>query len=211
MESVLVVAKTHMGGGKACVGGLNLRSGKNVRLRLPGDKSHPENTPFEVGQVWEMALHPISHPRPPHVEDAIIRAQNYVISYPGLRGKLLQHIQPWTGGLTQVFDGFLQGQRDKCFISRSGGIPSCSTGYWRTTIPLTRTCIGSKDYYAIRSVVHQGKDLYRGTFVIRYVGFAAPLEEIPADALVRVSLARWWRREEYEEERCYLQISGWYL
>jgi hypothetical protein len=48
-------------------------------------------------------------------------------------------------------------------------------------------------------------------FSIPYVGFAEPLSEIPANTLIRVSMCRWWRREEYEEEKCYLQISGWYL
>ena len=40
-----------------------------------------------------------------------------------------------------------------------------------------------------------------------------PIKVIPAGTLVRVSLARWWRPEDSEpnfEERCYLQLSGWY-
>lgn len=48
-------------------------------------------------------------------------------------------------------------------------------------------------------------------FSIKYVGFAEPINKIPAGTLVRVSLARWWRPTETSEERCYLQLSGWYV
>ena len=46
-----------------------------------------------------------------------------------------------------------------------------------------------------------------------FVGFQEPLAEIPAGALVRISLAHWWRPRDHpeEEERCYLQLSGWFL
>jgi hypothetical protein len=211
MEEVLIVAKTRMGPGKACVGGLNLSTCKNVRLRLPGDNSPPVNTPFEVGQVWTMNLRSVTHPTPPHVEDKIFTNHNYIASYPSLRSQLLQYIQPWKGGLTQLFDGYLQGDGRKVFISRSGGLPSCSTGYWLTTIPLTLICAYGKAYYTIDSVARKGQEFYRSAFSICYVGFAEPLPEIPANTLVRVSLARWWRKEEHDEERCHLQISGWYL
>ncbi|MFH1320564.1 MAG: hypothetical protein ABII90_07920 [Bacteroidota bacterium] len=44
---------------------------------------------------------------------------------------------------------------------------------------------------------------------ISYVGFQNPVDKIPAGTLVRISLARWWSPNE-DEERCYLQLSGWY-
>jgi hypothetical protein len=211
MEKVLVVAKTHMGKDKACVGGLSLQTFKGVRLLLPGNHNHPTDTSFDVGQVWNLNLRHSNQCTPPHVEDAIIHAQKQIGQQSNIRGKLLQHIEPWRGGLTQLFDGRLQGERDKCFITRKGGLPSCSTGYWLTTLPLTLTYIREKAYYTIHSVVHKEQDYYRATFSIAYVGFAEPLPELPANTLIRVSLCRWWRREEYEEEKCYLQISGWYL
>ncbi|HEY4386150.1 MAG TPA: hypothetical protein VGN34_16965 [Ktedonobacteraceae bacterium] len=49
------------------------------------------------------------------------------------------------------------------------------------------------------------------TLRIAYVGGADVVPEIPADALIRVSLARWWKLYEKEERKCYLQLSGWYL
>ena len=44
---------------------------------------------------------------------------------------------------------------------------------------------------------------------IPFVGFQSPIGLIPANTLVRVSLARWWANNN-DEERCYLQLSGWY-
>jgi len=43
-----------------------------------------------------------------------------------------------------------------------------------------------------------------------YVGFASPVDTIPAGTLLRVSLARWWDKYGETEERCSLQLSGWY-
>jgi hypothetical protein len=51
----------------------------------------------------------------------------------------------------------------------------------------------------------QGKDVW-----ITYVGFEPAIELITHGSLVRVSLARWWRPDDDSEERCYLQLSGWY-
>ncbi len=211
MDKVLIVAKTHMGPGKACVGGLNLDTGKSVRLLLPGNNNQPEDTPFEVGQIWQLDLRRSTRLIPPHVEDMNVHDQRLVGLQTNMRGKILQYIEPWRGGLTQLFDGLLQSDGSSCYIAYDTGIPQCSTGYWLTTIPLTLTYIREKAYYAISSVVHRGQEYYRGTFTIRYVGFAEPIPEIPARTLIRVSLARWWQREVYCEERCYLQISGWYL
>ena len=39
---------------------------------------------------------------------------------------------------------------------------------------------------------------------------AEPISEIPSGTLLRVSLARWWKKYEEEEKKCYLQLSGWY-
>ena len=43
-----------------------------------------------------------------------------------------------------------------------------------------------------------------------YVGFEEAVETIPAGTLVRVSLARWWDTNGTTEDRCSLQLSGWY-
>src|SRR4051794_19407336 len=106
MERVLIVAKTHMGN-DACVGGLALDTNSNVRLLRPGGSHQPENTRFEVGQIWELDLHHPSRVTPPHVEDVIVTEEHYVGQQSDVRKFLMQHVQPWQGGPDKLFDGLL--------------------------------------------------------------------------------------------------------
>jgi hypothetical protein len=54
----------------------------------------------------------------------------------------------------------------------------------------------------------------QGLLDVPFVGFDEPVDVIPAASLIRLSLARWWKHPEADEDfelRCYLQLSGWYL
>jgi hypothetical protein len=167
-----------------------------------------------IGQIWRLNLRFGGYATPPHVEDTLIvgQEQEQLGVQENMRGELLKHIHPWKGGLTSLFDGCLQGDdRQSVFISQVGGVPKCSTGFWLTTLPLTLHTFDGRAYYKIDSVVHKGSLISHATYAIRYVGFAEPLLEIPQNTLVRVSLCRWWKKDERTEERCYLQISGWYI
>lgn len=46
---------------------------------------------------------------------------------------------------------------------------------------------------------------------IPYVGLGDTPGIIPEDTLIRLSLAHWWNKDGETEERCYLQVSGFYL
>ena len=50
-----------------------------------------------------------------------------------------------------------------------------------------------------------------GSYRIKYVGFQTPLDCIPQGTVLRMSLANWWKKGDSDEERCYLQLSGWYV
>ncbi|MFP4441222.1 MAG: hypothetical protein ACLFVO_28645, partial [Chloroflexaceae bacterium] len=81
-------------------------------------------------------------------------------------------------------------------------VPDQSVGFWMIPADLHRQDRNQKPRYILD---HHGLDM-------PYVGFAPAVGTLPAGTLVRVSLARWWRPEDsYEEERCYLQLSGWYV
>jgi hypothetical protein len=87
------------------------------------------------------------------------------------------------------------------YISKAGGLPNRSTGYWVPDKPLTL----EGDRYTYPA--------FAGVRRMSYVGFAPTIATIPAGTLVRVSLARWWRPQDADdslEERCYLQLSGWF-
>lgn len=48
------------------------------------------------------------------------------------------------------------------------------------------------------------------TYSIKYVGVNKPFDCIYKGMLVRVSLARWWKGDFFNDHRCYLQISEFY-
>jgi ATP-dependent DNA helicase RecQ len=52
-----------------------------------------------------------------------------------------------------------------------------------------------------------------GGRTLTFVGFQEPIPEIPAGALLRVSLAHRWRPADRpeEEDRCFVQLSGWFF
>jgi len=207
MERVLIVAKTHMGN-DACVGGLALDTNRNVRLLRPGGFHQPENTRFEVGQIWELDLHLPSRVTPPHVEDVIVTEERYIGQQPDLRNFLMQRVQPWQSGPDKLFDGLLVIEGTSGYICRRNGIPKCSVGYWLPGNSLTMTLKNNKPSYQISG---ESSSRYKRSLAIKYVGFSNPIYRIPAGSLLRVSLARWWVPPESNEERCYLQLSGWYL
>jgi len=46
---------------------------------------------------------------------------------------------------------------------------------------------------------------------LKFVGLDIPVDVIPMETVVCVSLARWWQQDENTRQRCYLRPSGWYL
>jgi hypothetical protein len=212
VERVLIVAKTHMGKDLACVSGLMRQSNRSIRLLTARGSHQPADTRFEVGQVWEIEYKRARHLTPPHVEDVQVTSEKYVGRQPDVRETLLSRVQPWQGEPEQLYDGLLSfGDNGAAYISKGGQLPSCSAGYWLPQCSLTLTHIDDRTYYQIDYDFAQIGKRFTGTLRIRYVGFAEPLAKLSAQTLVRVSLARWWRLRPEDEERCYLQLSGWYM
>lgn len=67
---VLIVAKTKWGE-YFCIGGIELETNKYIRLMDLKGGYQPLNTPFKVGQVWEIK-YTTSPSKPPHIEDVKI-------------------------------------------------------------------------------------------------------------------------------------------
>jgi Dual OB-containing domain len=197
MERVLIVAKTRMYNA-ACVSGLTIDTNRGIRLLRSNGFNQQINTPFEVGQVWELDFHPSSQITPPHIEDVNVTKERLISNYTNLASILKPRVRSWQGEPKQLFDGLLVIDKISAYISESTGVPKCSTGYWLPNRPLNFTQKNEKPYY-------------QGILSIPYVGFANPIQHIPANTLVRVSLARWWMPSGVDEGRCYLQLSGWYV
>jgi len=200
---VIIVSKTHMSNA-ACVGGV-LSNGRFVRLLDSDGYNQDSDTDIEVGDVYSISFLEKEDKIPPHIEDILVDKMNYKYSFVSvdkmvefLKTKL--NIKIWYGSSDVLFDGNLQWTTGGSgYISKSGEIPSNSVGFWISDKDLTRNDFNEKVRYSY--------PLMRRN--ISYVGFQSPIELIPAGTLIRVSLARWWSPND-DEERCYLQLSGWY-
>ena len=113
---------------------------------------------------------------------------------------------PVTGSVAPLYNGLTQAARTGAlYIAERTGIPPFSTTFWRPDQPLQRTDDSKRIRYR-----YPAPD---GGRTLTFVGFQEPIETISAGALVRVSLAHWWRPEDDHagELRCYVQLSGWFL
>ncbi len=201
--NVLIVARTKMSGDWRCFGGL-AEDGRPVRLLNASGFSWRSNIFFQVGQVWTMDLKPPRQVHPPHTEDVLASGYRFLRDEPDLKEHLLRRIKPWQGGIRRVFEGHLGFSRSgNGYICKRLGIPNHSTGFWIPDRDLVLRDDGKHfDYFEERR--RHG---------LSFVGEEPPPRVLPAGTLIRVSLARWWKPADSApdfEERCYLQISGWY-
>ena len=202
---ILIVAKTRQGSG-ACIGGITFE-GQSVRL-IAADAATNERAglEYQVGEVWEVDAAPAEHVTPPHVENIIVRSKRRCGTMPGCVSFIEQHMPPKIGGPELLFEGLTQTvSHGALYIAERNGIPSFSTTFWRPDQPLSRVEDGKRIRYRYPTP--------DGGRTLVFVGFQEPVEIIPADTLLRVSLAHWWRRPDDTEAelRCYVQLSGWFL
>lgn len=200
---VIIVSKTRMTSA-ACVGGV-LANGRLVRLLDPNGHNQDSNTDLEVGEVYTIMFSERADKRPPHIEDILVNKMEYKFTFSStermveyLINKL--NVKIWKGSTETLFDAKLQWTSGGSgYISESGEIPDNSVGFWIPDKDLSRNDFNDKIRYSYPIKWRN----------ITFVGFQNPVEIIPAGTLVRVSLARWWSPNE-DDERCYLQLSGWY-
>ena len=205
---VLVVSKTKMKDA-VCVGAIVIQNGQYVRLLDSFAHNQPINTPFNIGQIWDIKFQLRTDVVAPHIEDILVTSQQFIkqINILNLHSILKQlNIQIWYGNPINLFDNCLRWhiwkgnthQVLKGYIDQEC-IPKNSVGFW----------LPDKDLYLKddRYKYYNGKQI----FSIKYVGIAKPIEKINRNTLCRVSLARWWNTNGKTENRCYLQLSGFYI
>ena len=205
---VLIVAKTRMGKG-ACIGAIT-ETGESVRL-IPfnADPHDGANREYEIGDIWEITAEPETSLISPHNENIVVHKKSRL--HPAKDAKdLVSAIEllmpPKTGHPRELYDGLLQNtENGRLHIAKQSGIPTHSTTFWRPDMPLTLDIEKQRPRYRYPTE--------NGGCTFTFGGFQEPLETIPTDTLLRVSLAHWWRPEDRPEveERCYAQISGWFL
>ncbi len=200
---VIIVSKTHMSNA-ACVGAIS-GNGKFVRLLDKNGHNQDIETSLKIGDVWTINYQERPNKIAPHIEDILVTNMTFKVSF-GTIKEMIKYLREklkvkvWSGSTEVLFDGKIQWTSGGSgYISKTGEIPDNSVGFWIPDQDLPR-----KDF----------KEKVRYSYPIRwrnisYVGYQNPVDRIPANTLVRVSLARWWTPNE-DEERCYLQLSGWY-
>ena len=199
----LVVSRTRMQP-RHCVGAL-LTDGTSIRLLEADGSNQSPNSPFQVGQIWDIDYRK-PQVTPPHVEDVIVtrRGARPVRAIPAdqLASRIKRIIDPWRGSIAELFDGKVAfTANSNGYVCERLGIPGRSTWFWIPDRSLQLRCDG-------RHYDYLGDGM-------AYVGVSPRHEDLPealpAGTLVRVSLARWWRPDDSDSEmRCYLQMSGWY-
>lgn len=211
MPKVLIVGKTRMGPG-VCLGGIVLTDYRSVRLLPQTGYSHPKNTPFNVGDIWNLDLQEISQCEltAPHTEDVkFIRSSlDKSLSMYKLKDRILRiadapFIQP-----SEVFCGLLQfNQHKRGRVVPKHGVPVFSTGFWRFERALhsRQDDYGNIRYRYYNSDESSGVDDAEVKLDVKYVGYDDPIDVIPPGAILRFSLSHFYR------DGFWLQLSGWFL
>ena len=215
MPKVLIVGKTRMRSG-VCLGGIVLTNCRSVRLLPQTGYSHPKNTPYNVGEIWDLELQEIPQCEltAPHTEDVRIIPKSHVksLSMRKLKNRIHRIADAPLVNPKQLFDDCIRfTAQKKALVYRHGNIPQYSTGFWRFDQALHRHHdeSGKERYLYCRNGItcdFSDQDL---VLDVQYVGRGAPIESIPPDTLMRFSLSREFRAGKYNG--FWLQLSGWFL
>lgn len=205
MPIVLIVSRTQMSNG-VCVGAVVESTGELIRVHNERGGNLPSDAPYQVGDRWDMNAETAWNARSvPHVEDkqttAIRKIEN--IGIEGIKQFVLNKNlgrRLTIGVLSDTFEGLLHLEGTHNYINRNA-IPGFSTQFWITDRDLVHVASNYND-----KVIHY---YMYGNIRLKFVGFQEPVNRIPAGTIIRLSLAGWW--DGQGEERCYLQLSGWYI
>lgn len=203
MATILIVSKTQMRSG-VCVGGIDESTCELVRIHNERGGNLSFDAPYEIGDRWEMNVETAWNVRPvPHIEDkqsSPIRKINNV-GVAGIITFIKSHNfgpRLTNGPITNIFEGCVNFQGLKNFVNRQR-IPSFSTQFWIADQDLIHFTQFGNHYYKY------------GGVRLKFVGYQEHVARIPAGTIIRLSLAGWWNGDGSGEERCFLQLSGWYL
>jgi hypothetical protein len=200
---VLILSKTHFGN-NICVGGMVLSNNQYVRLLNPGGWYQRSDTSFNIGEVWEINFAASSNLKVPHTEDVIIYNQRFIRKIDNIRELIMtKDLEIWHGNVDNIFDGtLLWAQSGAGYLSATiKNYPKQSVGFWLSDKPLNFE--NDHYYYPVSNNFNKRK--------LKYKGIPSAINTIPANSLLRVSLAKWWKPQDSTiEERCYVQLSGWY-
>ncbi len=200
---IIIISKTHKGQA-ACVGGMIVVNKQFVRILNQGKRDQPANTDFNIGDIWEVEFTKANNIIAPHIEDIIILYKRFSRRVSNVSDFILNSgVTIFRGSPEHIFNGKLGWTGSGVgYIENKENLPDNSVGFWISDIDLK---FDSTHY------LYDSDNFFDPTKKIKFVGFQSTIDVIPAGTVIRISLARWWKPEDSEmNERCYLQLSGWY-
>ncbi|MDD7234903.1 MAG: hypothetical protein PUH35_05385 [Bacteroidales bacterium] len=213
MSKVLIVSRTRMRNNNVCVGGIDVNTGAALRLLNQNGFHEEANTcPYRIRDVWELDYACAIPGRPyPHSEDTIVNSRTKigVLKHEiSMLDFLHRHnnIRIYQGSLLNVFEHKLNVTENGTLFINHDNVPMNSTCFWICDRDINRRDYNGKVRF------NYDNNTRRWGYNISWVGEKLnPADTIPAQTLVRLSLANWWAPDDSDiEERCYLQISGTY-
>ena len=200
---ILITSKTHKGKA-ACVGGLILSNNRFVRLLNPGNWDQYGDTNFTIGDIWDISFTDRNDVELPHVEDIIIQSKRFIRKVENITNFITNNgVLIYQGSPNIIFNGLLGWTGSGSgYIGNKENLPDNSVVFWISDKDLK---LQEKHYY------YPSENKFSQDKRFPYVGFENAIDIIPTGTIMRISLARWWKPEDSDiEERCYLQLSGWY-
>ena len=217
MSRVLIVSKTRMREDKVCVGGIDID--KRASLRLLNEIGWHEDDFFceyEIGDMWDITyVHNNNRPLPHGNEDVNVLTKSKMGVLLGNNVSMLDVLniikfRYYKGSIENIFNGLTKRTgRGKMYVS-DPEVPDHSTCFWVCDKDLTKFVSQYGEKQRVSYYYPMPAPTYR--ILVPYVGLKQPVDCIPKGTLIRFSLAHWWSPDDWSdtEERCYLQLSGWY-
>ena len=211
MHKILIVSKTKMANNRVCVGGIDIDNKVSVRLLdTNGHHESADTCPFNLREIWDVEYSKYNQRPLPHSEDVRVVSKNKLgvlkseISMLNLLNKM--QFRVYHGSLLNAFESKLKCKDSGTLYISGDSVPNNSTCFWICDKEIKRNDYNEK----IRYRYHD--ETRKWGYNISYVGLEEnPAQIITQGTLVRLSLAHWWSPENSDtEERCYLQLSGWY-
>lgn len=207
MTRVLIVGKTRMPGG-VCLGGLLSPGCESVRLVTEYGPRHPIDTPFNLGDIWNLALEPVPDDEidRPHTEDTRFAIISYERTLPmsKVRNIVLDHVGAPQVYPNQLFNGLIRfTAKKRGFVSPEAGTTNYSTAFWR---------LRTRMQFRAEQDTPGGRKKPRyvcGPLNVPYIGFEEPVAVVEPGTLLRFSLSR--PIDDDPKVRCWVMLSGWFL
>lgn len=187
-----------MGESGVCVGAYDVDLRRNIRLLDSNGNNQNVSFRLDVGDIVLASYVNKADLTAPHTEDVKLYSYEQCENKAQVRDIFLSSAFVVHGEITNCFSGKLFQPSGGGLAAKNDDPPNHSVCFWRADRELKLNRFGKYVYVSDLKKVQ-----------IKYVGFPDPIDCIPAETVVRLSLSRRWSVEG-GEPLCWLQLSGWY-